>query len=58
MHQLMVINDFLDLEVLRDPQRVLKKERVNVHSVVMGVVRMFSSSARNKVRTTPCGYRR
>ena len=50
LHQLMVINDFLDLEMARSPDKSIKTERCNIDNVAASVVRMFKTPARNKVR--------
>ena len=45
----MVLNDFLDLETARNPQKSRKSERVDVDALAHSVVRMFTGTARNKV---------
>jgi signal transduction histidine kinase len=50
LHQLMVIDDFLDLEMARSPDKSIKTERCNIDNVAASVVRMFKTPARNKVR--------
>ena len=46
----MVIDDFLDLEMARSPDKSVKTERCNMDNLAASVVRMFKTPARNKVR--------
>ena len=52
----MVVDDLLDLETARSPDKSVKTERCNLDNVAASVVRMFKSPARNKVKCCMIAY--